>query len=150
MRIPLRSLIFLAALAIVVTACGKDRITTTPAAGSGVPVSIGTKSTAKFGTILTAANGMALYTKAGDNAANSTCTGSCLTAWPPLTVPPGQQAVGGPGVDGTFSTLTLPDGTIQATYNGLPLYYCQGDTNPGDVTCNGIDGFSVAIPGSGQ
>ncbi len=149
MRVVARSSIFLPVLAIVVAACGTNGEPKTPAAGSGGPVSVGTTTAAKVGTILTGPNGMALYTKAGDTATSSTCTGSCLTAWPPLTVPPGQQAVGGPGVDGAFGTLSRPDGTIQATYNGLPLYLYQGDTSPGDATGNGIDGFSVATPGSG-
>jgi hypothetical protein len=33
---------------------------------------------------------------------------------------------------------------MQVTYAGLPLYYWQGDTKAGDVTGNGINGFSVA------
>jgi predicted lipoprotein with Yx(FWY)xxD motif len=138
----------LIALAIVVAACGTGGATlvATPATGSGGPVSIGTTTTAQFGTILIGANGMALYTKAGDSATTSNRSGSRLTAWPPLAVSPGQQAVAGPGVNGTFGTLARPDGTLQATYNGRPLYYCQADKVSGDVTGNGIDGFSVAKP----
>lgn len=127
-------------------ACGTTGGNTNPASGAGAPVSIGTASTAQFGMILVGANGMSLYTKAGDTATTSTCIGTCSIAWPPLTVAKGQQAVGGPGVNGTFALLTRLDGTLQATYEDRPLYYSQGDQSAGDVTGNGVGGFSVATP----
>jgi predicted lipoprotein with Yx(FWY)xxD motif len=127
-------------------ACGTHDGDLKPSAGDGAPVSIGTLTTAQFGVILVGTDGLSLYTRAGDSASISTCTDSCITAWPPLTVPKGQQAVGGPGVNGTFGTLARPDGTLQATYADHPLYYSQGDTSAGDVTGEGIDGFSVASP----
>jgi predicted lipoprotein with Yx(FWY)xxD motif len=104
---------------------------------------IGTTSTAKYGTVLTGPTGMTLYTHAGDNATTSTCTGGCATAWPPLvtTGPP----TAGAGVTGQLGTLTRPDGTTQVTYGGLPLYYWQGDAKAGDTTGQGVNGFSVAL-----
>jgi predicted lipoprotein with Yx(FWY)xxD motif len=102
--------------------------------------------TTKLGKILVGTNGMSLYTRGGDSATLSTCTGSCAVAWPPLTLPKGQQAVGAPGVNGTFDALARPDGTIQATYDDQPLYYFHGDARAGDVTGNGVDGFSVTTP----
>jgi predicted lipoprotein with Yx(FWY)xxD motif len=48
---------------------------------------------------------------------------------------------------GTVGTFTrTDDGTTQVTYKGLPLYFWKGDTKPGDVTGQGIGGFSVAKP----
>ena len=41
----------------------------------------------------------------------------------------------------------MPDGTTQVSYGGMPLYYWQGDTKAGDVTGNGVEGFSVATVG---
>lgn len=111
------------------------------AAATGVVVSMATTS---LGAVLTGPNGLTLYTHAGDTATSSTCTGTCATAWPPLTVPAGATATAGAGVTGTLGTLTRADGTIQVTYNGLPLYGWQGDSKPGDVTGNGVNGFSVA------
>ncbi len=140
-----RSLVFRCALSAVLTACGAGG-GNAPASDAGAPVSVGATTTSQFGAILVGSNGRALYDKAGDSATTSTCTGTCATAWPPLAVSPGQQAVGGPGVQGTFGTFARPDGTIQATYDGRPLYYWQGDKSAGDVTGNGIDGFSVAVP----
>ena len=121
--------------------------TNAPAASSpastGVVVSMATTS---IGTVLTGPNGRTLYTHAGDSATSSTCTGGCATAWPPLSVPAGTTATAGAGVTGTLGTLTRADGTIQVTYNGLPLYGWQSDTKPGDTTGDGINGFSAAKP----
>jgi predicted lipoprotein with Yx(FWY)xxD motif len=88
---------------------------------------------------------MTLYTHAGDSATTSTCTDSCATAWPPLSAT--GQPTAGAGVTGQLGTLTRADGTTQVTYGGMPLYYWQGDAKPGDVTGNGVEGFSVATVG---
>ena len=108
---------------------------------------IGTASSASLGTYLTGANGMALYTHAGDGPDSSTCTGDCATAWPPVTLPVGGQPTPGAGVTGKLGTMTRTDGTTQLTHDGLPLYYWQGDAKPGDTTGDGVNGFSVAKVG---
>jgi predicted lipoprotein with Yx(FWY)xxD motif len=121
------------------------------AAGGGASaaagaVVVGSTASASFGTVLTGPNGMTLYTHAGDTATSSTCTGSCATAWPPLTAT--GQATLGPGVAGQLGSVTRDDGTTQVTYNGLPVYYWQADTKAGDVTGDGVEGFSVAKVGA--
>jgi predicted lipoprotein with Yx(FWY)xxD motif len=113
------------------------------ASSTGVVVNMATTS---LGPVLTGASGLTLYTHAGDTATSSTCTGGCATAWPPLTVAAGATATAGTGVTGTLGTLTRTDGTTQVTYNGMPLYGWKSDTKPGDVTGQGIAGFSVAKP----
>jgi predicted lipoprotein with Yx(FWY)xxD motif len=113
------------------------------AGATGVVVNMATTSA---GAVLAGPNGLTLYTHAGDTATSSTCTGACATAWPPLTVPTGATATAGTGVTGTLGTLTRADGTMQVTYNGMPLYGWQGDSKPGDVTGNGVNGFSAAKP----
>lgn len=143
------------AIAIVAAGCASSGASqapgnTSPAAGSpaaGVMM-IGT-ATASVGTFLTGPNGLTLYTKSGDTATSSSCTGSCATSWPPLTVTAGQQVVGATGVTGTFATLTRADSSIQVTYNGLPLYYWVQDTKAGDATGQGKGGFSVATVAGG-
>lgn len=111
----------------------------TAAGGIGVVVSMS-------GSVLTGPNGLTLYAHSGDSATSSSCTGSCATSWPPLTTPAGTTPTAGTGVTGTLATLTRADGTIQVTYNGLPLYGWQGDSKPGDTTGDGVGGFSVAKP----
>lgn len=140
---------FLAAVALMAAACGSAGGTPAPTAGAaasgGTVIVIGSASSATMGTYLTGPNGLALYTKSGDTATSSSCTGTCATNWPPLTLTSGQTASGGAGVTGTFATLTRSDGTLQVTYNGLPLYSWIQDKKPGDTTGNGVNGFSLAL-----
>ena len=143
-----RVLTFLATLVLVVAAYTSGSASTAPTGGgasTGAATTVGTVSTSSFGTVLAGPNGLTLYTHAGDTATASTCSGACAAAWPPLETT-GQQMAGA-GVTGQLGTLTRADGTSQVTYAGLPLYYWQGDTKPGDATGNGLEGFSVATAG---
>jgi len=138
-----------ATIIFVVAACTSGGANPAPSAGSAsgaAGVTVGSAASANFRTVLTGPNGMTLYTHAGDSATSSTCTGQCATAWPPLATT-GQPAAG-TGVTGQLGTLTRADGTTQVTYGGMPLYYWQGDTKAGDVTGNGVNGFSVATVGA--
>jgi len=116
------------------------------AAGAPMSVVIGS-ATSSLGSYLTNPSGLALYTHTGDSATSSTCTGQCAVAWPPVLVATGGAATAGTGVTGTFATLTRTDGTVQVTYQGLPLYGWKGDTKPGDATGEGVNGFLVATLG---
>jgi predicted lipoprotein with Yx(FWY)xxD motif len=117
------------------------------AAGAPMSIVIGSASSGSLGTYLTDPAGMTLYTKSGDSATTSTCTGPCAVAWPPVLVATGGSATGGSGVTGTFATLTRADGTVQVTYQGLPLYGWKGDAKAGDTTGEGVNGFVVATVG---
>ena len=91
-----------------------------------------------LGTILVDGKGMTLYlfTKDTQGSGKSTCEGECLAAWPPLVGEP--QA--GEGTDqALLATITRSDGTMQATYNGWPLYYWAQDNAPGDTTGQGVN-----------
>jgi predicted lipoprotein with Yx(FWY)xxD motif len=98
------------------------------------------KPVGSIGTVLVAAsNGKTVYQFANDvkDSGKSNCTGGCATTWPPLTVAAGATPSGGSGVTGTLGTITrADDGTLQVTYNGLPLYFFSGDTAAGDA--NGV------------
>jgi predicted lipoprotein with Yx(FWY)xxD motif len=86
-------------------------------------------------TVLTSAKGMTLYWFAPDTPTKSTCYGSCAAYWPPVY---GAQKAG-PGVTGTLGTIKRSDGTIQATYDGHPLYTYIGDSAPGQANGNNIN-----------
>jgi predicted lipoprotein with Yx(FWY)xxD motif len=92
------------------------------------------------GTILVdGKTGMTLYTFTKDvkDSGTSNCSGGCLTTWPALTVATGVTPTGGAAVTGTLATITrADDGTLQVTYNGLPLYFFKNDAAPGDL--NGV------------
>lgn len=118
-----------------------------PSASANVASATVSSSTSPtFGAVLTGPTGMTLYTHAGDTATSSTCSGACATAWPPLGTT--GQPTAAAGVTGKLGTLVRADGTTQVTYDGLPLYYWEGDTKAGDVTGDGVEGFSVAKVGA--
>jgi predicted lipoprotein with Yx(FWY)xxD motif len=77
------------------------------------------------------------FTKDVKDSGKSNCSGGCLETWPALTVAAGATPTAGAGVTGTLGTITREDnGTLQVTYNGLPLYFFKNDQNPGDS--NGV------------
>jgi predicted lipoprotein with Yx(FWY)xxD motif len=138
----------LAALALALSACGSSAssssstpATTAPAAGgSSTPASSGSGSTVNMTTIngtavVTNSAGKTLYWFAVDTPTASKCTGSCSTYWPPVTGP----VTAGSGVTGTLGTITRPDGTTQATYDGHPLYTYVGDSAAGQAKGNGLN-----------
>src|ERR1700726_416423 len=133
----------LAALALALSACGSSASSSssTPAAGaSGAAGSSAGGSTVNMTTIngtavVTNSAGKTLYWFAPDTSTTSKCTGSCATFWPPVTGP----VTAGSGVTGTLSTITRPDGTMQATYDGHPLYTYVGDTAAGPAKGNGLN-----------
>jgi predicted lipoprotein with Yx(FWY)xxD motif len=44
-------------------------------------------------------------------------------------------------------TITRPDGSVEVTYNDMPLYTWQGDSAPGQATGQGVGGFvAVTVP----
>ena len=94
------------------------------------------------------ANGRTLYWFAPDTAARSACYGSCAAYWPPVKGP----ATAGPGVTGTLSVLTRSDGSVQAAYDGHPLYTYVGDSAAGQANGNGLNlngGLWHAVTASG-
>jgi predicted lipoprotein with Yx(FWY)xxD motif len=138
----------LAAVALALSACGSSAssssstpATTAPAAGgSSAPASSAGGSTVNMTTIngtavVTNSSGKTLYWFAPDTSTTSKCTGSCATFWPPVPGP----VTAGSGVTGTLSTITRPDGTKQATYDGHPLYTYVGDTAAGQAKGNGLN-----------
>jgi predicted lipoprotein with Yx(FWY)xxD motif len=99
--------------------------------------------------VVTNAQGLTLYSFAPDTATASKCTGACAQIWPPVTGP----AAPGQGVTGTLGTITRPDGSKQATYNGHPLYTYTADTGPGQAKGNGVNvdgGVWHEVTASGQ
>jgi predicted lipoprotein with Yx(FWY)xxD motif len=89
----------------------------------------------KGATVLTNAKGMTLYWFAPDTPTKSACYGSCAAYWPPVY---GAQKAGS-GITGRLGTIRRTDGTIQATYDGHPLYTYIGDSATGQATGNNIN-----------
>jgi len=130
----------LAAAVLAIAACGSSASpgSSPPAAGAASPAASSSGTTLMSTTIggakvLTNSAGFTLYWFVPDTSTTSKCTGSCATYWPPVKGP----ATAGSGVTGTLSTITRPDGTTQATYDGHPPYTYAGDTAPGQANGNG-------------
>ena len=134
-----------AALALLGVAVANAGAPPAAAAGTGVTV-----RTAQINgvTVLTDADGLTLYWFALDTRATSKCTGTCTAYWPPVTGAPKAR----PSITGKLGTIKRPDGGVQATYNGHPLYTYVGDSGRGQARGNNLDlngGFwyEVRVPG---
>ena len=142
---PLRMLLVLlavAAAAVVVAACSSSATSSSSgssggtSSGSPAAATGGSLKTATIGsaTVLTNAGGFTLYSFAPDTSTTSNCNGTCAQNWPPVKGPTTAS-----GVTGTFGTITRSDGSVQATFDGHPLYTFAGDTAPGQNTGNGLN-----------
>ena len=132
--------------ALLIAACGSSSSSTSsggassgsaPASSAPAAASSSALKTATIGgtTVLTNAKGFTLYWFAPDTSTTSKCNGSCAGYWPPVPGP----ATAGPGVTGKLATIKRSDGSVQATYNGHPLYTYVADTAPGQATGNGLN-----------
>lgn len=99
-----------------------------------------------LGTVLVDHSGLTLYRFSPDGTGKSTCTGACAMIWPPLTVPTPRVAAGSGITASELGTITRPDGTLQVTFNGMPLYRFSGDKKAGDTTGQGVAGEWFAVP----
>jgi predicted lipoprotein with Yx(FWY)xxD motif len=126
------------AAAVLITACGSSTNTASSGTTSSAPAasSSALKTTTIGGaTVLTNAKGFTLYWFAPDTSTKSNCNGSCIKYWPPVKGP----ATAGAGVTGKLGTITRSDGSMQATYNGHPLYTYVADSAPGQAKGNGLN-----------
>ena len=101
------------------------------------------------GYVLANAAGHTIYWFARDHRGSpqSACTGGCLQAWPPVTGHP--VAAKGVTLDAVLGTITRPDGMVQATYDGYPLYTFGSDSAPGQAHGNDAAGVWHVIPEKG-
>jgi predicted lipoprotein with Yx(FWY)xxD motif/cytochrome c5 len=106
-------------------------------------VTVQAASSDTFGDYLTDGSGKSLYLFLSDTAATagapaqSACSDTCVTNWPPLTVT--GEPTAGAGIEGSLlGTFARADGSKQVTYNGHPLYYFAKDASEGDTTGEGM------------
>jgi predicted lipoprotein with Yx(FWY)xxD motif len=112
-----------------------------PASSSASSTVITTK-TSSGGSYLTNSAGRAIYLFMADSTGKSTCDGACASAWPPV-IATGQPTASGGVQASDLGTITRSDGSKQVTYDGHPLYYFVGDTGPGTIKGQGVDGFGA-------
>lgn len=96
---------------------------------------------AKLGRkILVTPRGMTLYRLSAERNGRFICTnGACLSVWHPLVVRRGVKPAGAPAL----STVRRPDGRLQVTFRGGPLYTFALDKRTGDVNGEGVKDVGV-------
>jgi predicted lipoprotein with Yx(FWY)xxD motif len=132
--------LLVAAGALLVTAPAAMSLAT----ASPKPPAVKVKNRA-FGNILQSKNRLPLYYWNVEKRAKGKirCTGQCARVWPPLVVK-SRTAVRAqvPGIKGKFGVIRRPDGRLQVTFRGLPLYAYHDDP-PNTVLCDNVDGWFV-------
>jgi predicted lipoprotein with Yx(FWY)xxD motif len=94
--------------------------------------------TPALGSYLTDKSGKALYVFANDAPESTTCSGACLTKWPPFNA----ATITAPSVlkVSDFSAARRTDGIMQTAYKDRLLYYYTGDMKSGDANGQGFNG----------
>jgi predicted lipoprotein with Yx(FWY)xxD motif len=86
-------------------------------------------------TILVNRQGLTLYSLSVERHGRFICkNAACLSLWKPLVVPKGAKPTGVSGL----ATVKRPDGRIQVSYRGGPLYRFVQDRKRGDIKGNGF------------
>ena len=97
----------------------------------------------QFGAILATRTRRALYVWDAEKDFKVECTESCAAVWPPLVV---RSAAAVPkkvaGIKGMFGVVRRPEGTLQVTYDGRPVY-TYAHEGPNEVRCDNVEGWFV-------
>ena len=109
----------------------------TTAGGAAVAI-----RTTELGPTLVDSHGRTLYLFEKDTTTASTCDGACASVWPPLTTNGKPQAQAGISA-AKLGTTKRNDGKVEVTYAGHPLYYYVSDTEPGQLSGEGLDQFGA-------
>jgi len=91
-------------------------------------------------TILVNANGHTLYNLSVERKGRFICTTSaCVSLWHPLVVAKGVKPTGSV----PLGTIRRPDGRMQVTYKGAPLYSFVQDLKRGDTKGEGFKDVGI-------
>jgi predicted lipoprotein with Yx(FWY)xxD motif len=85
--------------------------------------------------VLTNLRGRTLYTLSAEVRGKFICTGACLSTWHPLVVPKGVKPLG----PTRLGLVKRPDGRMQVTFRGRPLYTFSGDARAGQANGEGFE-----------
>jgi predicted lipoprotein with Yx(FWY)xxD motif len=135
------------AASLLIAACGSSSSGNTTSSAASTQAGAQTSSSSSsavvvktasssLGTILVDSQGMTLYHLSGEQNGKFICTSSaCVGVWHPLVAP----SSGTPsGEVGSLGTVKRPEGTVQVTYKGTPLYTFTGDQQSGETKGQGI------------
>jgi predicted lipoprotein with Yx(FWY)xxD motif len=125
----------LAALALALAACGGGD-DEQPAGAAAADATVSVEDIDGVGSVLVDRSGRALYTADQESDGTIRCRGGCAAVWLPLEA--SGTPTGSDDVSGELGTVERPDGAMQVTYDGKPLYRFAEDTEPGVVTGDGL------------
>ncbi len=114
------------------------------AAFAATGLTIGSAASSKLGErIAINAQGRTLYTLSGETEHHFKCkSAECLRKWPPIRVSSRKEKLhAGAGLHGRLGFVRRPDGSLQLTIRGLPVYRYSGDEARGEVNGEGIEAF---------
>ncbi|HEV7387603.1 MAG TPA: hypothetical protein VGN73_03220 [Gemmatimonadaceae bacterium] len=104
----------------------------------GAPLSLAVASKPGVGLYVTDASGRAVYVLDDGTGATVACTGTCSTAFTPVAGT-ASKAAGDTALNADLiGVTTLPDGTVQVTYAGKPLYYSNRDQGASSTNAQGM------------
>ena len=145
---------------VLAVGCGGDDANGEPGGGQpgmampGSPDDAATNSTAsasggggrlikvvdsEYGRVIADAKGEAIYLFGKERSAKPKCLGECARAWPPLLTKGRPRAAEGVRAK-LLGTTRRPNGKLQVTYRGDPLYYYVDDS-PGIILCQDVSEF---------
>lgn len=147
--------------AVALSACApSEGGATGPISSGGAPATVlerptrtilSSNSTAQLGTVVVDGLGYTLYRFDGDSAQppRSTCEGACAETWVP--VPASTEPIKLEGVQkDDVGTVQRPDGQMQVTIGGWPVYRHAPDEGPGATDGHGADGRWFAVTPDGD
>jgi predicted lipoprotein with Yx(FWY)xxD motif len=126
----------------VVAAVGAGGAMAATSAMHSSAASVKAVKSAKYGTVLVAANGKTLYRYTLDSKGVNRCTSNatCAKYWPQLLVKAGVKPTAGAGLSASLlGTISAKNGMRQITYAGFPLYTFAGDSKAGQVNGEGFE-----------
>jgi predicted lipoprotein with Yx(FWY)xxD motif len=103
-------------------------------ASAGLAAAFALAASAHAATMLTAANGMTLYTFAKDMGGKPSCYAACAKNWPPYFAKKGEKMSKG------WTEVARKGGKMQWAYDGKPVYFYAADKKKGDKMGDGMGG----------
>ena len=121
---------------------GSAAVSIHPKSATGQQATVGVASVGGLGKVLVNSTGQTVYLFQKDARDESTCSGACAAAWPPVLAT-GKPVVGRGAMSSLLGTIARSSGKPQVTYAGHPLYLFDGDGAQGDVKGQGVNAFGA-------
>jgi predicted lipoprotein with Yx(FWY)xxD motif len=93
---------------------------------------------ARLGSIVVNGKGLTVYHASSEKNGKVVCRGNCLYFWFPVLAGKGKVVLGKGLSRAKLGTTKRPNGALQVTYNGFPLYRYYRDRKPGQFRGQGV------------